>query len=39
MPDEHFRAKIGAGYGDAELAEHFGVSKEAVQIRRKSLGV
>ena len=37
MPEHVFRAKINEGFGDAELAEHFGVSKEAVQIRRQSL--
>ena len=37
MPEDVFRAKVAAGFGDAELAEHFGVSKEAVQIRRQSL--
>ena len=37
MPEEDFCAKVREGFGDAELAEHFGVSEEAVQIRRKSL--
>ncbi len=37
MPEDVFRTKAGEGLGDAELAEYFGVSKEAVQIRRQSL--
>ncbi len=37
MPEDILREKVGDGYGNAELAEHFGVSKEAVQIRRQSL--
>ena len=37
MPEHVFRSKINEGFGDAELAEYFGVSKEAVQIRRQSL--
>lgn len=39
MPEEAFRAKVAEGLGDAELAEHFRVSKEAVQIRRQSLSL
>lgn len=37
MPEEEFRAKLKAGYGDAMLAEHFGVSMAAVQIRQSTL--
>lgn len=37
MPEEEFRAKVKAGYGDAMLAEHFGVSMAAVQIRQSTL--
>lgn len=34
MPEEEFRARLAEGWGDAELAEYFGVSGGAVQIRR-----
>ena len=37
MPEADFRAKSQEGLGTAELAEFFGVSQEAVQIRRGSL--
>ena len=37
MPEQEFKAKQSAGYGDAELAEHFGVSVAAVQVRQSSL--
>lgn len=37
MPEKIFRAKVTEGLRDAELAEFFSVSKEAVQIRRSSL--
>lgn len=36
MPEEVFRAKCAQNLSDAELAEHFDVSTEAVQIRRKT---
>ncbi|HEX8372479.1 MAG TPA: ImmA/IrrE family metallo-endopeptidase [Chthoniobacterales bacterium] len=39
MPQEFFQTKVAEGFGNAELAEHFGVSKEAVQIRRDSLSL
>jgi hypothetical protein len=37
MPEAEFQEKLAEGLGDAELAEHFGVSEEAIQIRRSSL--
>lgn len=37
MPEAEFQAKVNEGLGSAELAEYFGVSEEAVQIRRSSL--
>jgi IrrE N-terminal-like domain len=39
MPEDVFRTRVAEGFGDAELAEHFGVSKEAVQIRRQALSL
>lgn len=38
MPEEEFKAKRADGWGDAELAEHFGVSIAAVVIRKESVG-
>lgn len=37
MPEEEFKALRADGWGDAELAEHFGVSIAAVVIRKESL--
>lgn len=37
MPEQDFKQKVSEGYGDAELAEHFGVSVAAVQIRQESV--
>lgn len=39
MPEAAFRAKVKERWGNAELAEHFGVSKAAVEIRRQALGL
>lgn len=37
MPEEEIRTKIAEGWGNAELAEHFGVSEAAIEVRRKAL--
>lgn len=37
MPEEEFKARQSEGYGDAELAEYFGVSVAAVQVRQSTL--
>ncbi len=37
MPEKEFKTKRAEGWGDAELAEHFGVSLAAVTIRKESL--
>lgn len=37
MPEEEFKARQSEGYGEAELAEYFGVSVAAVQVRQSTL--
>ena len=37
MPRNEFKEKMAEGYTDAELAEHFGVSQNAVEIRKQNL--
>jgi len=37
MPAKAFRIKCLLGWGDSELAEYFGVSTHAVEVRRRSL--
>ncbi|MDB6154018.1 MAG: hypothetical protein JWL90_2471 [Chthoniobacteraceae bacterium] len=37
MPEQELQDKMAAGWGDAELAQHFHVSQAAVQIRKQSL--
>ena len=39
MPEKSFRKSFASGMGDSQLAEHFGVSVQAVEIRRKYLGL
>lgn len=39
MPESDFRQKVEEMKSDSELAYHFGVSKQAVRVRKSALGI